>query len=212
MEFLKDDLAAMDRIMRLKFINAVSGIKPANLIGTISKDGQTNLALISSVVHLGSNPPLMAYISRPTTVPRHTLENILSTGQYTINHINKDIIKRAHYTSAKFDKDSSEFERCQLTEEYLSTIKAPFVKESCIQMGMQLVDTIPIKQNGTIMVIGEIVFLNLPSEIVGEGHEIDLSKANGIGISGLNSYYELKKIAEYPYARVDEVPGFNNEQ
>ena len=79
-------------------------------------------------------------------------------------------------------------------------------------MGMQLVDTIPIPQNGTIMVIGEIVFLNLPSEIVGEGHEIDLSKANGIGISGLNSYYELKKIAKYPYARVDEVPGFNNEQ
>lgn len=202
----------MDRIMRLKFINAVSGIKPANLIGTISKHGQTNLALISSVVHLGSNPPLMAYISRPTTVPRHTLENILSIGQYTINHINKDIIERAHYTSAKFDKGSSEFERCQLTEEYLSDIEAPFVKESRIQMGMQLVDTIPIPQNGTIMVIGEIVFLNLPSEIVGEGHEIDLSKANGIGISGLNSYYELKKIAEYPYARVDEVPGFNNEQ
>ena len=212
MEFLKDDLATMDRIMRLKFINAVSGIKPANLIGTISKHGQTNLALISSVVHLGSNPPLMAYISRPTTVPRHTLENILSIGQYTINHINKDIIERAHYTSAKFDKGSSEFERCQLTEEYLSDIEAPFVKESRIQMGMQLVDTIPIPQNGTIMVIGEIVFLNLPSEIVGEGHEIDLSKANGIGISGLNSYYELKKIAEYPYAKVDEIPGFNNEQ
>ncbi|BFP39865.1 flavin reductase [Flavobacteriaceae bacterium GF1] len=212
MEFLKDDLAAMERIMRLKFINAISGIKPANLIGTISKDGQTNLALISSVVHLGSNPPLMAYISRPTTVPRHTLENILSTGEYTINHINKDIMERAHYTSAKFDKDSSEFERCQLTEEYVSDIEAPFVKESNIQMGMQLVDTIPIQQNGTIMVIGEIVYLRLPSEIVGAGHEINLSKANGIGISGLNSYYELKKIAEYPYARAEEVPDFNKGQ
>ena len=38
--------------------------------------------------------------------------------------------------------------------------------------------------------------------------DIDLEATKSVGISGLNSYYSLKKIACYPYARVNEVPQF----
>jgi hypothetical protein len=37
---------------------------------------------------------------------------------------------------------------------------------------------------------------------------IDLEKINTVGISGLNSYYSLKKIKSFPYARVHELPDF----
>ncbi|WP_223787246.1 flavin reductase [Marinicella meishanensis] len=83
-----DQIQQMDRIKRLNFINAITGIKPANLIGSNSPKHGSNLAIFSSVVHLGSNPALLGFITRPTgEVPRNTLENIEATGYYTINHV-----------------------------------------------------------------------------------------------------------------------------
>tara|TARA_R110000868_G_scaffold258903_2_gene516567 strand:+ start:1069 stop:1371 length:303 start_codon:yes stop_codon:yes gene_type:complete len=88
MNLTKDDIKKLNRIDRIKIINSVSGIKPANLIATISNDGQPNVAIFSSVVHLGSDPALLGFILRPTgEVPRNTFENILENHSYTINHI-----------------------------------------------------------------------------------------------------------------------------
>ena len=72
---------------------------------------------------------------RPFSVERHTYNNIKETNYFTINHINKEIYKQAHQTSARYDKDVSEFDECGLTPEYSDTIKAPYVKESKIKIG-----------------------------------------------------------------------------
>ncbi len=209
MHYEKSDIKAMDRVKKLKIINSVPGIKPANLIGTIGNDGQTNVAVFSSVIHLGSDPALLGFIARPTgEVPRNTYKNIQENSCYTINHVHPEFTKNAHYTSAKFDKGISEFERCGLTEEFIKEFKAPFVKESQFKMGMRFREAIPISSNGTILVIGEIEYLILPDSAVNEDDDINLENTNGVGISGLNSYYSLKKIARYPYVRVHEVPEF----
>ena len=59
MFFEEADIFNLDKVKRLKLINSITGVKPANLIGTRSSDGITNLAIFSSIVHLGSNPPLI---------------------------------------------------------------------------------------------------------------------------------------------------------
>lgn len=79
------DLSVMASRYRAHMVNSLSGFKSANLIGTISKNGQTNVAIISSVVHLGSSPALIGFVMRPSTVDHHTLDNIQETQQYTIN-------------------------------------------------------------------------------------------------------------------------------
>ncbi len=208
MKYNKQDIADLDRITKLKIINSVTGIKPANLIGTISNNGETNVAVFSSVVHLGSNPPLLGFITRPQTEEvGHTIQNIKENGEYTINHIHPEFTKQAHYTSAKFDMTISEFERCGLTEEYIDDFKVPFVKESDFKMGLRFKESIPIPLNGTALIIGEIEYLLLPDTAMSNG-DVDLEKTNSVGISGLNSYYEVKKMATYPYVRVNEVPEF----
>lgn len=199
----------MDRVVRLKIINSITGIKPANLIGTIDNDKLTNLAVFSSVVHLGSQPPLLGFIARPKTEDSgHTLRNIEQKGVYTINHIHPEFIERAHYTSAKFDKNISEFDRCGFSEEYIGDFEAPFVKESLVKMGLRLKETVPIPLNGTTLVIGEIAHLVLPDTAMDTG-DINLEHLQSTGISGLNSYYELKKVAQHPYVRIGEVPEFD---
>ncbi|MEM7103885.1 MAG: flavin reductase family protein [Bacteroidota bacterium] len=210
MYFSKADIKQMGRVERLKLINSLSGIKPANLVGTISDSGETNLAIISSVVHIGSLPPLLGFFMRPTgEIPRHTYQNIKANGVFTINHVKTDFIEKAHYTSAKFDQETSEFDACRLTAQYLEDFKAPFVEESAIKLGMELREEIPIQVNGTILIIGEIVHIHCPEHAFSDDNRLDLSKADGVGISGLNSYYSLEKMGSFPYARVNEVPEFN---
>ena len=208
MQYDKKEIDALDRVMRLKIINSVTGIKPGNLIGTINKSKNTNLAVFSSIIHLGSNPSLLGFISRPTTDDvGHTLNNIKEIGYYTINHIHSEFVKKAHYTSAKFPSNVSEFSACQLSEEYINGFKAPFVKESTFKIGMRFKEVIDIKANGTVLVIGEIEQLIFPDNAFVDG-DIDLEASGGVGISGLNTYYALKKIESYPYAKLNEIPQF----
>lgn len=207
MHYTNKDIENWDRVLRLKILNSVTGIKPANLIGTIRNNGDTNLAIFSSVVHLGSSPALLGFIARPQTDEAgHTLQNIIENSSYTINHIHPKHTEQAHFTSAKFVKGDSEFEKCGFTPEYTEGTKAPFVKESKFKIGMKFVEALDIS-NGTKLVIGEIQLLILPDGELNDGN-LDLEKTNSVGISGLNSYYELKKIAQYPFARISSVPKF----
>jgi flavin reductase (DIM6/NTAB) family NADH-FMN oxidoreductase RutF len=209
MRFDHEQITNLERIFRLNIINSVSGIKPANLIGTRSSDGVSNVAIFSSVIHLGSDPALLGMIVRPAgKLPRNTYENIRETGVYTINHITPDIVERAHYTSAKFPKDVSEFETCGLTEEYVDGFKAPFVQECPVKLGMQLEEEIPIVRNDTILLIGSVKLLIAPDDAASHEGHLDLEATEAVGISGLNSYYRLQKFAQFPYARPDELPEF----
>ena len=211
MHFTSTDIQNMDRIKRIHLINSISGIKPANLIGTISDSGQTNLAIFSSVVHLGSDPALFGFIMRPTEeVPRHTYENIMQNGTYTINHVHTSFVEQAHYTSAKFDVTESEFEACGFTEEFVNGFKAPFVQQSRLKLGLTHVESIPIPINGTLLVIGRADHIYVDDDALSEDGQIDLSAIENAGISGLNRYYALQKINEFPYARRQQVPDFSS--
>ncbi|MEM8846156.1 MAG: hypothetical protein AAGD17_03545 [Bacteroidota bacterium] len=70
---------------RANFINTISGFKSANLIGSKSKEGISNLAIFNSVIHLGSNPALLGFVLRPITVERHTYENAMTVPAFPSN-------------------------------------------------------------------------------------------------------------------------------
>jgi len=208
MRIEKKDIVEMEKIYRLNLINSITGVKPANLVGTRSSGGNDNLAIISSVVHLGSNPAQLGLIMRPPDqAPKDTYLNILETGSYTINHVSEKFIKKAHYTSAKLEREESEFDFMKIEREFISGFHAPFVKKSKIKIGMQLLENIPLP-NGCIFVVGEVLIFDFPEEYTNEEGQIDLSLCGCVGISGLNTYYTLQKFDTFPYARVDEIPDF----
>lgn len=210
MRLTKEAIVKTPRIKRLNLINAVTGVKPANLVGSKSKSGNSNVAIFSSVVHLGSNPALLGFFMRPQhEVRRDTYHNIIDTSYYTINQVHPDFVANAHYTSAKFDLHESEFETCQLEEEYMDHFYAPFVKRSRIKLAMKLEEVIPLSINNCSLIIGSIEHLDIADEFVGNNGEVDLEQLNAVGIGGLNRYYELKEVANFPYARVTDLPPFN---
>ncbi|RPD45806.1 flavin oxidoreductase [Hymenobacter sediminis] len=208
--FTAADLADLEKVFRLNLVNAITGFKPANLLGTTDAEGRTNLAIISSVVHLGSQPALLGLVMRPPSVPRHSYDNIRATRYYTLNHVHTGIIEEAHGTSANFEREVSEFDACGLTPEYRDGFLAPYVQESRLQIGLELVQELPIEANGTVLLIGRVQHLYLPDEALRPDGSLNLPAADTVALSGLDTYYTATAVARYGYARpgqpVPELP------
>ena len=199
----KEDISKMEKIERLNLINSCTGYKSANLIATKSMDGKSNVAIFSSITHLGSNPALIGFIIRPTTVPRDTYKNIRETGFFTVNHITASIIADAHHTSANYESGISEFDKTNLEEEYKKNIEIPFVQGSPVQLYCKYLNEYYIKENDTIHVIAAIENLFFDENLQHEDGWLQLDKGNVISLNGLDGYCLPKLIDRFQYARKD---------
>jgi len=203
--FNQSDIRSLDKQSRTNLINALAGIRPANLIGSISENKITNLAIFNSVMHIGADPALMGFIMRPTTVKRDTYENIINTKEFSINHVNSDIVAAAHQTSARFE--ISEFEACKLNPEYSSIVKAPYVQEASIQIGLKLAEIISIQSNDTKLIIGEILEIRIKDvNCIETDFSLNLEASQSMGVNGLDTYYSLQKVAKLKYAKPNLAP------
>jgi flavin reductase (DIM6/NTAB) family NADH-FMN oxidoreductase RutF len=202
--FTVKHIMALEKQVRVHLVNSLGGFKSIALVGTADKFGKENLAIFSSVFHIGANPPLIGLIFRPSPPERDTMRNIIETGYYTINHINEKIYKKAHQTSARYDADVSEFEATGLKNEYKNNFFAPFVSESNVQLAIEFREKIDISINNTSLLIGEIVELYVPEDCVQDDGFIDLEKANTITCSGLDSYHKTIQLDRLSYAKPDK--------
>lgn len=195
------DIEAMDKLARAQFANSLPGPKPVSLVGSIDAEHRTNLAPFSTVTHLGSNPALIGLVSRPDLVDRHTLSNILATRSYTINHVHPDILHQAHACSARHPRDVSEFGATGLTPHFEENIAAPFVSEARLRIALELVDTMTIPANGTVLIIGKVVLVQLPGHSLAEDGSIDLPALDSLASTALDTYYKISEPIRLPYAK-----------
>ena len=195
------EIESWERFYRANFINSLTGFKSVNLIGSVSEQGLINLGIFSSIVHIGSNPPLVGYINRPVKAAPHTLANIRATGVYSINHIHPSFVQQAHQTSAKYEAGISEFEEVGLTPEFQENIAAPFVKESSIKYALSLQQIIAIELNDTFLVIGKIISIQIDNDIISEDGFLHLDKAASICSNGIDGYYKTELIKRCSYAK-----------
>ncbi len=197
----KEDIEQYEQLYRTAFINSLAGFRQAVLLGTKSVDGYANLAIFNSLIHLGANPALFGLISRPDSVQRDTLKNILETKEYTLNYIRYTEYGKAHQTSARYDKNISEFEAVGFEELYYPFCKAPFVKDAIVKVAMQLEEIIPIPINGTLMIVGSITKVDIDETMVGADGFVALSEADILISQGLDAYFVSKPVGRLPYAK-----------
>jgi flavin reductase (DIM6/NTAB) family NADH-FMN oxidoreductase RutF len=203
-EISAEDINNFEKVYRLNLINSITGFKSANLIGTKSlESGISNLAIFSSVIHLGSNPPLLGFMLRPTSGDNNTFENLKESGFFTVNHVPKTQLKSAHQTSAKYDPKISEFDKTGLTEIYKADFQAPYVEESRIQLACRYRNDYFIEENDCRLIVGEIEQVFLPDNALEEDGFVDLQKAGSVTINGVDGYSETGLIDRFSYAKPD---------
>lgn len=195
------DILAQATNFRRHFVNTLPGPRSVHLIGTKGHRGTENLGVFSSVVHLGASPPLLGFILRPLTVPRHTYHHLRATGWFTLNTLHPDFLEAAHQASANYTLETSEFSTVGLTPEYSEACPAPYVAESAVKIGLTYEEEYNIRANRTLMIVGRIQEVFLPDTAVTETGHVDHQSLQTLGVSGLDTYHlpgEGKKLA---YAR-----------
>ncbi len=196
-----NNILKFEQRYRATFINSLGGFKMPVLIGTCDNQCNANLAIFNSLIHIGATPPSVGFIVRPDSVDRHTLQNILETKLFSINHIKEEFYKKAHQTSARYSKEQNEFNEVGLTAEYHDGFIAPFVKESSVKIALEFKQKIHIGINGTILIIGQIKSVMVPTDWINQDGFVDLKKAESIASVGLNAYYNVMPIARLTYAK-----------
>ena len=200
-KFDAQTIKSLDKISRLNLVNSCTGYKSANLIATKSVNGATNVAVFSSVTHLGSDPALLGFIVRPTFVPRDTYKNIKETGYFTVNHITEDMILDAHHTSANYDYGISEFDKTNLQMMFHEGIETPFVAGSPVQLLCKFLNEYQITENNTLHVIAQIEAIFVEEKMIQTDHWLQLELGSVVAINGLDGYCLPKIIDRYEYAR-----------
>jgi flavin reductase (DIM6/NTAB) family NADH-FMN oxidoreductase RutF len=203
--FNLDDIQGFSKLYRLNLINSITGYKSANMIGTRSNSGEENVAIFSSITHLGSNPALLHFTLRPNTVPRDTYKNIKENMVFTVNHVSLAQIEQAHHTSAKYDENISEFDQTSLEPEYKIDWHAPFVKGAPIALGCRYLNEYDIKENGCVLIIAAIEHIFVEDKLLQKDGWVKLESGEVVAINGLDGYAlpQLQKRMEY--ARPNEI-------
>ncbi|OAQ41675.1 hypothetical protein A5893_00760 [Pedobacter psychrophilus] len=195
------EILQMEQRFRTIFINSISGFKSLQMVGTINNGGNTNLALFSSIFHVGANPPYLGMVVRPDGNEHETIQNIMFNNVYTLNNVISNNYKNAHQTSARYLAGESEFSACDFTEEYIEGFAAPFVKESNIKIGLEFKEYLPFLLNKTKIVIGEIKHILIDDDLIGGDGFVDLNMANAVTSAGLDAYYTTNPLARLSYAK-----------
>ena len=189
-KYNESQISNLDRTFKINLINSITGLKPANLIGTTDKNTD-NVAIFSSVLHLGSSPALIGFMIRPQYKRKtDTYLNLLENPYFTINSIEREYIDKAHKSSGKYPKDISEFDKLNIEKVYIDDYKAPFVKDSLIKIGLHKVEEIKLL-NRCRLIVGKVELVVINNNILESDGNIDFSKSTTTCISGCQNYYNV---------------------
>ena len=151
----------------------ISGVspRPIALVGSVDKDGRSNLAPFSFFNAFGANPPIIGFspaLSGRTGLPKDTLLNIKETKEFTVSIVNSSIVEQISLSSCEFGKNIDEFVKSGLTKYKSRNIAAYGVQESNFIMECKLHDIIELggKPASGNLILGEIVQFHINEKIL----------------------------------------------
>lgn len=199
-------IAALPQRVRARMVNSLSGFKSANLVGTADASGHPACCMVSSVVHLGSDPALLGVVFRPPGDDAHNYRNLTESGAFTLSHVALPFFEVAHQTSARYPEGVSEFEAVGLTPFWHNQdgnrFAAPAVEESPVRIGLKVADDLRLP-NQCRFVIGAIQWVDFAAELQAEDGFLDLAAAETMAIGGLDAYHTAQRVARLSYAKPD---------
>ena len=202
----REGLAALSQRYRARLVNSLSGFKSANLVGTADAAGNPACCIVSSVVHLGSNPALLGVVFRPPGDDSHNYHHLADRGAFTLSHVTSAIHQAAHQTSARYAVGVSEFDAVGLTPHWHgqgdARFPAPAVAESSVRIGLTVEENL-LLPNRCRFVIGAIQWVDVDRALLCPDGFLDLAEAGTIAIGGLDAYHTADRMARLSYAKPD---------
>ena len=155
----------------------------------------SNIITIGWTGIVNTHPP-MTYISvRPT---RHSYGIIKEKGEFVINLVSSEMVKKADYCGIFTGKKVDKFAKCGLTKESAQHVSCPLIAESPMSLECKVKDVIPLGTHD--MFLAEIVGIDVDDKIVNSEGKLCLDKVK-LTAYAHGEYYELgKKIGKFGFS------------
>jgi flavin reductase (DIM6/NTAB) family NADH-FMN oxidoreductase RutF len=167
-----------------KLLTAAVTPRPIGWVSSVNAMGERNLAPFSFFNVVGYDPPHVIFAPvAPNGRKKDTCANVLETGEFVVNMVTENLAEQMNKTSANLSSDQDEFEFAGLTPIESVLVKPARVKESLIQLECKLVHHYSFvdKQNGSTILIGQVVMIHVADEILLSDFKIDTDLYKTIG-------------------------------
>jgi len=158
MELKTSDLSAIERY---KILAGLVFPRPIALVSTRSENGIANCAPYSWFNAVCEDPPLVVISFGPRTdsKTKHSLTNILRTGEFVVNLVDEAIANGMHISSAELPETESEFAAAGFTEAPASVVAHPRIAQAPVSFECRLFKRVEISPARDI-ILGEVIHVH----------------------------------------------------
>ena len=140
--------------------------------------------------------PAMTYISvRPS---RHSYNIIKESGEFVINLVSADLVKKADYCGIYTGKKVDKFAKCNFTKQEAKEVKCPVIAESPMALECKVKDIIPLGTHD--MFLAEIVAVDVDESLIDKDGKLCLDRVK-LTAYAHGEYFEMgKKIGKFGFS------------
>jgi flavin reductase (DIM6/NTAB) family NADH-FMN oxidoreductase RutF len=167
--------------------------RPICFASTVNKEGRPNLSPYSFFNVFGSNPTTLVFSPsrrvRDNTI-KHTLENLVETGEVVINVVTYAMVQQASLSSCEYAREVDEFEKAGFTKLASEAVKPWRVAESPVQMECKVRQIIETGTEGGAgnLVICDLLVMHINDAVLNGQGQIDPHKIDLVARMGQDYY------------------------
>jgi flavin reductase (DIM6/NTAB) family NADH-FMN oxidoreductase RutF len=164
MDFSVGDLATAERY---KLLTGLVFPRPIALVSTWSANGVANCAPYSYFNAMCEDPMLvvLSFAERSDGKPKHSLANLLRTGEFVVNLVDEQIANGMHISSAEVPEEVSEFEQAGFTPAACAVVRHPRILEAPISFECRVFQRIEVGVLRTL-ILGEVIHVHARDGLV----------------------------------------------
>jgi flavin reductase (DIM6/NTAB) family NADH-FMN oxidoreductase RutF len=199
------EFASLPLQERYKLLASLVIPRPIAWISTVDAAGVNNCAPYSFFNAFAEDPPLcmVSFGPRQDGMTKHTLTNILDTGEFVVNLVDEATANAMHLSAEEIPQDESEFAKTGLTPAPALRVRHPRIAEAPISFECTVYKTLEITAT-RVFVFGEIVLLHARDGIVDpQTKRVDEAHYRPIGRLYANRYCTTRQRFALPGALPD---------
>lgn len=161
------DIKQLSVLDRYKLMIGLIYPRPIALISTWSENGVANCAPFSYFNGMCEDPMLvvLSFNARTDGKTKHSLANLLRTGEFVVNMVDEPIANGMHISSAEFAEEESEFEKAGFTAAPCKLVRHPRIAEAPASLECRLFKRIEVGPVRDI-ILGEIIHVHARDDII----------------------------------------------
>lgn len=168
---------------------------PAVMVSCKKGNEKANIITVAWAGTVCSDPAMVSISVRPE---RFSHDIIKESGEFVINLVNEDLVRKCDWCGVKSGKDVDKFKEQKLTEYASEYMNAPAIAESPVNIYCKVKDIIPLGTHD--MFLGEVVGVTVDESYMDENGRFDLESTKLITYSH-GEYFALgDKLGKFGYS------------